>query len=229
MVAASAAIASIRQPSPATAYTLWSNRSHPALLNAAACRRPAMAMPTLVAMPVPSGPVVHSMPAVHRYSGWPGHWSPVGGICGCPPTALRLHRALRNEGLTAFTPVGCTIAHSIDAWPADNTNRSRLDQIGGTGSNRRNRCHRAQDTGAGSMGVPGCAEFAAYTASNHRVRMVLTATCSIGWSASVVGGVVVRVIVTPKVRLSRAVSSRWLEREEHRVPASHQRSPAGSA
>ena len=32
-----------------------------------------MAIPTLVAMPVPSGPVVHSIPAVQRYSGWPGH------------------------------------------------------------------------------------------------------------------------------------------------------------
>ncbi len=30
-------------------------------------------MPTLVANPVPSGPVVASTPEVHRYSGWPGH------------------------------------------------------------------------------------------------------------------------------------------------------------
>ncbi len=29
-------------------------------------------MPTLVAMPCPSGPVVVSMPEVQRYSGWPG-------------------------------------------------------------------------------------------------------------------------------------------------------------
>ena len=31
-------------------------------------------MPTLVAMPVPSGPVVHSTPEVQRYSGCPGHF-----------------------------------------------------------------------------------------------------------------------------------------------------------
>ena len=30
-------------------------------------------MPTLVATPCPSGPVVVSMPDVQRYSGWPGH------------------------------------------------------------------------------------------------------------------------------------------------------------
>jgi hypothetical protein len=29
--------------------------------------------PPLVAMPVPSGSVAHSTPAVHRYSGWPGN------------------------------------------------------------------------------------------------------------------------------------------------------------
>ena len=31
-------------------------------------------MPTLVAIPVPSGPVVHSTPEVQRYSGCPGHF-----------------------------------------------------------------------------------------------------------------------------------------------------------
>ena len=30
-------------------------------------------MPTLVAIPWPSGPVVVSTPDVQRYSGWPGH------------------------------------------------------------------------------------------------------------------------------------------------------------
>ena len=30
-------------------------------------------MPTLVAIPWPSGPVVVSTPEVQRYSGWPGH------------------------------------------------------------------------------------------------------------------------------------------------------------
>ena len=40
----------------------------------AACHAPAIAMPTLVAIPVPSGPVVHSTPEVQRYSGCPGHF-----------------------------------------------------------------------------------------------------------------------------------------------------------
>src|SRR5436189_127573 len=34
---------------------------------------PASAMPTLLATPWPSGPVVVSTPEVQRYSGWPGH------------------------------------------------------------------------------------------------------------------------------------------------------------
>ena len=33
----------------------------------------AIAMPTLVVTPWPSGPVVVSTPDVQRYSGWPGH------------------------------------------------------------------------------------------------------------------------------------------------------------
>ncbi len=61
------------QPSPPTAYTSKSNSSKPGRLNVAAFHFEAIAMPTLVAYPVPSGPVVHSTPAVQRYSGCPGH------------------------------------------------------------------------------------------------------------------------------------------------------------
>ena len=38
----------------------------------AACHLAAIAMPTVVAIPWPSGPVVVSTPEVQRYSGWPG-------------------------------------------------------------------------------------------------------------------------------------------------------------
>ncbi len=45
---------------------------YPGLLYVAACHFEAIAIPALVAYPVPNGPVVASTPAVHRYSGWPG-------------------------------------------------------------------------------------------------------------------------------------------------------------
>ena len=45
----------------------------PSRLYRAASHWPAIAMPTEVATPWPSGPVVVSTPLVHRYSGWPGH------------------------------------------------------------------------------------------------------------------------------------------------------------
>ena len=60
---------SIRQPSPAITQVRWSTRSSP---KRAARWRSAMAMPTAVARPWPSGPVVVSTPGVWPYSGWPG-------------------------------------------------------------------------------------------------------------------------------------------------------------
>src|SRR5581483_219973 len=63
------------------------------------------------------------------------------------------------------------------------TNRSRLGQIGSSGSKRRKYCQRVKATGARAIGVPGCPEFAACTASIDRVRMVLIAS----WSGSVAG------------------------------------------
>ena len=72
---------------------------------------------------------------------------------------------------------------SADACPTDSTNRSRLLQIGAAGSNRRNCCHTVYATGASAIGVPGCPELAACTASIDSVRMVSIATFSIGCSA----------------------------------------------
>src|SRR5438477_6030410 len=71
--AASPEIPSIVQPSPQRAYTRYVNMSKPGRLKWAASHLPAIAMPTDVATPCPSGPVVVSTPEVHRYSGWPGH------------------------------------------------------------------------------------------------------------------------------------------------------------
>jgi len=108
----------------------------------AACHFDAIAMPTLVAYPVPSGPVVHSTPAVHRYSGCPGHLE----------SSCRNDLRSSNEtdgspnvsyfGFTDRTPVRCSSEYSnVEACPAESTNRSRLGQIGAAGSNRRNSCH----------------------------------------------------------------------------------------
>src|SRR5581483_11473712 len=50
---------------------------------------------------------------------------------------------------------------------------SRLGQIGSCGSKRRKRCHRQYATGARAIGVPGCPEWASWTASIDNVRIVL--------------------------------------------------------
>src|SRR5262249_25628369 len=73
----------------------------------AAIRRPASAIPTLVAIPWPSGPVVVSTPLVQRYSGCPGQRLSScrnrriasSGTDGSPRASYSL--------LTAFTPVRC--------------------------------------------------------------------------------------------------------------------------
>ena len=94
-----------------------------------------IAMPTDVATPWPSGPVVVSTPLVQRYSGWPGH---------CESSwRKRLQVVERDRGLArgsrtrdrpACTPVRCSSDHSsVDAWPSDSTNRSRFGQIGSCG------------------------------------------------------------------------------------------------
>src|ERR1700761_7529135 len=61
----------------------------------------------------------------------------------------------------------------MDACPADNTKRSRFGHTGSCGSKRRNCCQRVYATGAIAIGVPGCPELAACTASMASVRIVL--------------------------------------------------------
>ncbi len=64
---------SIRQPSPAITQVRWSTRSSP---KRAFRWRSAIAMPTALPKPWPSGPVVVSMPAAWPYSGWPAVFEP---------------------------------------------------------------------------------------------------------------------------------------------------------
>jgi len=70
--AASDATPSCMQPSPAIAYTQWSNTEVPGSAdgsNSSRLRRADMAKPTALATPAPSGPVVHSTPLVQPNSG----------------------------------------------------------------------------------------------------------------------------------------------------------------
>src|SRR5262249_18336793 len=61
----------------------------------------------------------------------------------------------------------------MEAWPIDSTKRSRLGQMGSSGSKRRKGCQRQEGAGAMARGVPGGPELAACTASMDRVGMVL--------------------------------------------------------
>jgi hypothetical protein len=67
----------------------------------------------------------------------------------------------------------------LGTCPIDNTNRSWLGHTGSPGSKRRNCCHKQYATGAIAMGVPGCPELAACTASIDSARMVLILVTSI--------------------------------------------------
>src|SRR5690349_16042865 len=75
----------------------------------------------------------------------------------------------------------------MEAWPAERTKRSRLGQMGSCGSKRRNCCHRQYATGASAIGVPGCPELAACTASIDSVRIVLMHVVSRSFRLSMCG------------------------------------------
>lgn len=72
---ASALMPSWMSPSEHSTKTRWSNGLVPSGAsgsNSPRSRRAPMAMPTAVAMPWPSGPVVVSTPGVWPHSGWAG-------------------------------------------------------------------------------------------------------------------------------------------------------------
>ena len=97
-----------------------------------------MAMPTLVAAPCPSGPVVVSTPAVRPYSGWPEQrlaaWRKV-----CKSAIVTANSLLPAAWRT---PQRYSSAYSsAEAWPTESTKWSRSGQAGSAGSERRKRCH----------------------------------------------------------------------------------------
>ena len=99
-----------------------------------------MAMPTLVAMPWPSGPVVVSTPETHRYSGWPG------ALLSSWRKRRMSSSVTEGSPSRSYSPFTARVRvrwssdqSSIEAWPFESTNRSRLGQMGSCGSNRNTR------------------------------------------------------------------------------------------
>ena len=132
-------------------------------------------MPTLVATPWPSGPVVVSTPDVQRYSGWPGQrlssWRKVlMSSSGTDDFAERF--VLLVDGLSPRSGAAANRAASTHARSRARSGRGwarrdlagRSAGIAATGSRPPAPC---------AMGVPGCPELAACTASMDSVRMVL--------------------------------------------------------
>jgi hypothetical protein len=98
----------MRQPSPAIAHTSNPNIGNFGRLKVAAIHLPAMAIPTLVATPWPSGPVVVSTPEVQRYSGWPGHRLSSWRKRLMSSRGTESSPSVSYFGLTAFTPARCS-------------------------------------------------------------------------------------------------------------------------
>src|SRR5271169_2290405 len=65
------------------------------------------------------------------------------------------------------------------ACPADSTKRSRSGHLGLVGLCRRWRVHKTYAIGDAPNGIPGCPEFAFWTASTDSVRIVLMQSSSI--------------------------------------------------
>src|ERR1700745_1160826 len=103
----------------------------------------AMAMPTLVATPCPSGPVVVSTPEVQRYSGCPAQRLPNCRKDFRSSSVTEGRHRISYSGSTAFTLARCRIVYNkVDACPAESTKRSRFIQMGSSGSNLKSLCQR---------------------------------------------------------------------------------------
>src|SRR5262249_16426374 len=76
---------------------------------------------------------------------------------------------------------------SIDAWPQDNTKRSRSGQAGSAGLCLRKRVQSTNAAGASAIGVPGWPDWARSTASIASARTALMAiqaesdSGTVGW------------------------------------------------
>ncbi len=132
-------------------------------------------MPTLLATPWPSGPVVVSTPVVMRYSGWPGVL--------LPSCRKFLMSSIETAGVDSILPSGFTALHACQmdqrieqhrgvavgehkavAIGPDADLRDRSAGTAATGSRR---------PGASAIGAPGWPELAFWTASIESVRIVL--------------------------------------------------------
>ncbi len=125
-----------------------------------------MAMPTELAKPCPSGPVVTSTPGVWCTSGWPG---------------VR-DSQLRNASMSSSVspkPARNSIEYCrIEAWPLDSTKRSRSGHSGSFGSKRMIRLNSTCARGASAIAVPWCPDLAFSGASMAKPRMREIACCS---------------------------------------------------
>src|SRR6056297_3760575 len=131
-----------------------------------------MAKPTALAMPCPSGPVVVSIAACRKFSGWPAviapHW----------------RKFLISSSVIPGEPVRYSSEYSsMEPCPADRMNRSRPAQSGAEASNFRCFSNRTVATSAMPIGMPECPELAACTASSVRARM---AAALVQWSGLLV-------------------------------------------
>ena len=100
-------------------------------------------MPTLVAMPCPSGPVVVSTPDTRWYSGWPGALLPIWRKWRMSSSVTEGVPSRSYSAFTDWVRVRNRTDHSnIEAWPFDSTKRSRPGQIGSLGSKFMTLFHR---------------------------------------------------------------------------------------
>src|ERR1700690_385686 len=133
------------------------------VLKRAAAIWPATAMPTELATPWPSGPVVASTPGVIRNSGWPG---------------VMLCRA-RNFAICSIgisKPHRCSQEYrNMLPWPAERTNRSRFIHRGLSGFMERACPKSTAPSSAQPRGRPRWPEEQARTASIASPRASLAA------------------------------------------------------
>ena len=138
---------------------MWSTIASPYF---AFCIFSAIAMPTAVDIPWPSGPVVVSTPSVWPYSGWPGVFE---------PSCLKF---LISSMVISEKPTKWLTAYkSIEPCPADNITLSLSGQSGFWGSIFKNLEYKTVVKSAAPIGIPGWPQLAFSTASAARNLIAL--------------------------------------------------------
>ncbi len=129
------------------------------VLNRSAAIFAAIPIPTPLANPWPSGPVVTSTPTV-----WPNS--------GCPGVLLPHWRKFLISSIGRSKPNRCSSEYwSMEPCPAESMKRSRFSQAGSSGLNSRKLPQRATAQSAAPIGRPGWPELALSIASADRIRM----------------------------------------------------------